>query len=151
MTIVPLLPLLELPVLKTSIPLVPAEPAFMLRTVTTPLLVAVPSPLASTMAPPVLTELRPAEPCKEPPTALVPLPIAKIRLPPRPEEEAPEPSKIEPLLPLLELPELKTSTPLTPEVPELRLRTITAPLVVEVPSPEAIERNPPELTVLRPE
>jgi hypothetical protein len=60
--IAPLLPLLALPELKTSMPLLPASPAFVLRIVTMPLVVAVPSPLPKLTAPPVLTVLRPAKP-----------------------------------------------------------------------------------------
>jgi len=55
----PLLPLLELPVLKISIPLAPVAPALVDRRLITPLLVAVPSPPETVIAPPVLTVLRP--------------------------------------------------------------------------------------------
>jgi len=58
--IAPLFPLLALPELNTSIPLVPVFPAFMLRIETMPLLVAVPSPLDTLNAPPECTVLRPA-------------------------------------------------------------------------------------------
>jgi hypothetical protein len=58
----PLLPLLVLPELKTSMPLVPAKPEFVLRIVTIPLEVAVPSPLLRLTAPPVSTVARPAKP-----------------------------------------------------------------------------------------
>jgi len=55
----PLLPELLLPELNVSMPLEPAEPALRLRITTTPLLVAVPSPLPTLNAPPVFTVLRP--------------------------------------------------------------------------------------------
>ena len=40
--------------------------------------------------------------------------------------------------------------PLTPLTPEFALRTLTMPLDVAVPSPEAMSTLPPVLTVLRP-
>jgi len=58
----PLLPLEVLPVLKTSEPDAPFEPALVVRKKTEPLLVAVPSPLDRLSRPPVLTVLRPACP-----------------------------------------------------------------------------------------
>ena len=67
----PLLPLTELPELNTSAPLTPLTPAFVLRIVITPLVVAVPSPAAMLTAPPVCTVLRPADTCTEPPALLV--------------------------------------------------------------------------------
>jgi len=60
--IAPLLPLLALPELNTRIPLEPVDPEFMLRIVTMPLVVAVPSPLLRLKAPPVNTVLRPENP-----------------------------------------------------------------------------------------
>jgi len=58
----PLLPLLVLPELNTSMPLLPALPEFKLRIVTMPLEVAVPSPLLRLTAPPVSTVLLPENP-----------------------------------------------------------------------------------------
>ena len=55
------MPPLELPELNTKAPLTPLTPEFVLRIVTTPLVVAVPSPAAMLTAPPVCTVLRPAE------------------------------------------------------------------------------------------
>jgi hypothetical protein len=55
----PLLPLLALPELKISMPLLPLDPEFVLRMVTMPLLVVMPSPLLRLKAPPVLSVLRP--------------------------------------------------------------------------------------------
>jgi hypothetical protein len=56
----PLFPLLAEPELNTNIPLLPLPPALMLRMVTMPLDVPVPSPLDKLSAPPVFSELRPA-------------------------------------------------------------------------------------------
>ena len=55
----PLFPLLALPELKSRTPLVPTAPEFDERILIVPLLVAVPSPLETLIAPPVLTVLRP--------------------------------------------------------------------------------------------
>jgi hypothetical protein len=49
----PLLPLLAVPELKTSIPEAPFVPAFAVRILRLPLVVAVPSPLSTVKAPPV--------------------------------------------------------------------------------------------------
>jgi hypothetical protein len=57
---------------------------------------------------------------------------------------------MEPLLPPLEDPELKTNKPLTPDFPALKLRIVTAPLVVAVPSPLPMLTAPPVFVMLRP-
>ena len=56
-----------------------------------------------------------------------------------------------PELPVLAEPVLKISMPLTPLVPELMDRMVTAPLEVDVPSPALRLTAPPVCTVLRPE
>ncbi len=61
-TTAPLFPPLEDPELNMSAPLPPATPAFTLRMVTEPLLVAVPSPEDKLTAPPVCKVLRPEKP-----------------------------------------------------------------------------------------
>ena len=58
--------------------------------------------------------------------------------------------KMFPELPSLLVPVLKNSDPLTPAAPEFKLRITTAPLDVEVPSPDEMRTAPPVLTVLRP-
>jgi hypothetical protein len=143
-------PLEELPELNTSIPLVPASPEFMLLIVIMPLVVSVPSPLAIRTAPPVFTELRPANPCNEPPTPLVPLPTVSNIIPDRPSVAAPVPILRPPLLPLLLLPELNISMPLVPSSPAFIERMVIIPLLVAVPSPLPIPTAPPVFTVLRP-
>jgi len=57
----------------------------------------------------------------------------------------------EPLFPPFALPELNTSMPLTPPLPELKLRMVTIPLLVAVPSPLERLNAPPVWTTLRPE
>jgi len=105
--IAPEFPELLVPELKTNMPLLPAEPALTLRTITMPLLDTVPSPLAKLKAPPVTVVLRPAKACIEPPAPLVPLPTATITAPARPPVATPEPIKMLPELPRLLEPELK--------------------------------------------
>jgi hypothetical protein len=63
----PLTPLDAVPELNTSAPLMPTTPAFADRTVTAPLLVAVPDPLATSIAPPVLEAPTPPDTVTEPP------------------------------------------------------------------------------------
>jgi hypothetical protein len=57
--IIPELPLLVVPELNTSIPLVPAVPAFIVMIFKLPLEVALPSPLSIVKAPPVTSSLLP--------------------------------------------------------------------------------------------
>ena len=64
--------------LNTNMPQLPSFPALMLRIVTAPLDVAVPSPLAKLNAPPVLLVLRPEKSYTLPPAPLVPLPADSI-------------------------------------------------------------------------
>ena len=132
----PLFPLLALPELNTSISLAPSKPALMLRMVTMPLLVAMPSPLAKLTAPPVSTVLRPANACSEPPAPLVPLPKAY-------GEQQNSTAPVTPVLPVLALPEAPTS-------PALMLRMVIMPLLVVVPSPLAKLNAPPVCTALQP-
>jgi len=103
----PLLPELLLPELKVSIPLAPDVPALMLRTMTMPLLDAVPSPLAMLNDPPVMLVLRPAKACTDPPAPLVPLPTATIIDPDRPPVATPVPTTRLPVFPFTLEPELK--------------------------------------------
>jgi hypothetical protein len=147
----PLLPVLDVPDEKTSLPLPPAVPALADLIVMAPLDVAVPSPELKLTAPPVCTVLRPEYTCTEPPAPLVPLPTDTETRPPRPAVAAAVPSISAPLLPVLELPELNTSAPLAPVVPEFALRIVTTPLDVDVPSPLLRLTAPPVCTVLRPD
>ena len=73
-------------------PLTPDVPELIDRIVMAPLDVAVPSPLATCTAPPVITVLRPASATMAPPTPLVPLPTVTSTMPPRPAVAAPLPS-----------------------------------------------------------
>jgi hypothetical protein len=57
MEIVPVAPELDVPELNVITPLTPAVPAFALRTVIAPLVVAVPSPVVIEIEPPVRTVL----------------------------------------------------------------------------------------------
>jgi hypothetical protein len=77
----PVLPSLLDPVLKYNDPLAPDVPAFKLRTTTSPLVVAVPSPDDTRTAPPVFTVLRPAFTSTWPPEPLVPLPTLTTMAP----------------------------------------------------------------------
>jgi hypothetical protein len=139
----PAFPLLEDPELKTSDPLLPLTPAFMLRIVTVPLLEAVPSPLDTLNTPPDTAVLRPDSTCTLPPAPQVPLPTVNSTVPPRPSVAEPEPRTTAPLFPLLEDPELNTSAPLLPATPALKVRILTEPLLVAVPSPEDRLSAPP--------
>jgi hypothetical protein len=147
----PLFPLLALPDEKTSMPLTPNDPAFRLRMATNPLVVAVPSPLATDTAPPVFTVLRPALTWTDPPAPLVPLPTESMIWPARPEVAAPDPRTKAPLLPLLELPLENIRKPLVPAVPAFMLRSMMVPLDVAAPSPLAKLKAPPVFNKLRPE
>jgi hypothetical protein len=73
----PLFPPLDDPELNNIAPLTPNSPAFTLRIVTVPLVVAVPSPLDTLKAPPVWTALRPENTEAAPPEPLSPLPTAR--------------------------------------------------------------------------
>jgi len=90
----PLFPLTAVPLLKYNAPLEPATPLFVDRILMSPLLVAVPSPLAKLNRPPVLTVLRPAIARICPPTPLVPLPTVMVSDPPDPDVAAPVPIQI---------------------------------------------------------
>jgi len=146
----PLLPLDADPVLNTRTPETPLSPAFTVRIVISPLVNAVPSPDPMLMLPPEFVVLRPELSKMLPPAPLVPLPTESNKRPARPEVAAPEPSKTAPLLPLLALPDEKMSIPLTPADPAFKLRIVTMPLVVAVPSPLETSNDPPVLLVLRP-
>ena len=146
----PVLPLLEVPELITSRPLVPTPPAFAVRTVIEPLLVAGPSPLRKLIYPPVWTVLKPASTARPPPEPQVPPPTVISSEPPRPEVAAPLPMYKAPLLALIDVPELKTSRPLTPVLPEFAVRIVILPLLLAVPSPVSKLRKPPVCTVLTP-
>ena len=105
----PLLPVLDVPELKTRRPLTPDVPAFAVRIVTDPLLVADPAPVVMLIRPPVSTELTPDMMPTRPPAPLLPLPTVRNSDPPVPDVAAPLPMYKAPLLPLLDVPELKTS------------------------------------------
>ena len=91
----PLFPPFDVPVLNTSIPLEPDAPEFALRITMLPLVDAVPSPLCTLSAPPVVTVLRPESTLTAPPEPLVPLPTLMLTMPPRPPVATPEPNDTE--------------------------------------------------------
>ena len=146
----PLLPAMEVPELNTSLPLVPATPAFAVVMTTLPLLLAVPSPETNKIKPPVAPVLRPAATDTSPPSPLVPLPTTRLTLPPRPAVAAPVPTRIAPLVPAVAAPELKTKAPLAPAAPPLLLAMRMEPLLDAVPSPLVILTDPPVFALLRP-
>jgi hypothetical protein len=147
----PVLLAAAVPELKKSAPLAPAAPPFVDRIFTSPLEVALPSPLNKLSRPPVATVLRPAMICTSPPTPLVPLPTVKAMDPPVPSVAAPDPSHTAPELPLDADPDEKTSMPLEPASPEFALRITTDPLDDAVPSPLPRLNAPPVAKVLRPD
>jgi hypothetical protein len=85
------LPTLLVPELNTNRPLTPDVPAFAVRIVTDPLLVAVPAPVSRLIAPPVCTVLEPDSTPNRPPDPLFPLPTVSKIEPPRPVVAAPVP------------------------------------------------------------
>jgi len=74
----PLLPLLEVPVLNTNMPLTPATPALADLNIKLPLLVAELYPVVTRIRPPLPTTalVVPADRIKGPPLPLLPLPTA---------------------------------------------------------------------------
>ena len=74
----PLLPTLEVPVLKPNAPLTPLLPALAERMRIAPLVLAVPAPLRTVMAPPVAMLLSPAVILTPPPTPLLPRPTVML-------------------------------------------------------------------------
>jgi hypothetical protein len=95
----PLLPTLELPVLRIITPLTPEVPAFAVCSNNAPLLDVVPRPLLIDTSPPVADEDAPAANAISPPDPLLPDPTVKYTAPPRPRLAAPDPMLMEPLLP----------------------------------------------------
>jgi hypothetical protein len=124
------LPLLEDPELKIKRPLDPVDPAFKLFIIITPLVEAVPSPLATLTAPPDLTVLDPACACNEPPAPLVPLPTPIMISPDRPIVAIPVPKYMAPEFPLIVDPLEKTRAPLAPAAPPLTDAILIPPLLV---------------------
>ena len=139
----PEFPELVVPVLNTNAPLTPAAPAFAVRMLTMPDVVAVPSPEPILRSPPVCTVLRPLYASKNPPDPLVPLPDTIKMEPLRPAVAAPVPRISDPELPEDVVPVLNTSAPLAPDTPALALRMLTIPELVAVPSPESKLTLPP--------
>jgi len=126
----PLLPPLAVPELKTSKPLTPAAPAFALRILISPLLVAMLDPVIMVIEPPVYILLSPEYRPSRPPDPLDPLPTVSRIDPPRPPDEDPDPMYKAPLLPKLAVPELNINRPLTPFVPAFAERILNVPLLV---------------------
>jgi hypothetical protein len=93
-TIAPLFPVFDVPVLKYNAPLPPAAPLLVDRIFTAPLVVAVPSPPTKLSSPPVCTVLRPAMTRTWPPAPLVPLPTVIATAPARPSVATPVPIQI---------------------------------------------------------
>jgi hypothetical protein len=107
-------PELLVPELNVRRPVTPPSPAFEVRIVIAPLVLAMPCPLVRPMAPPVSLLLSPEVMVINPPTPLLPVPTVMLIAPPLPSVAAPEPSETVPDEPELVVPELKTSKPLTP-------------------------------------
>jgi len=147
----PLLPLLAVPELNTSNPLTPLVPAFDVRILNAPLLDLDPKPVAILKLPPVTSLLSPPYMLIPPPDPLDPLPTASKIDPPRPPEDDPDPMYRAPLLPRVAVPELNTSKPLTPLVPALLVRILTAPLLVDEPRPLTTFNPPPVKALVSPE
>ena len=116
-----------------------------------PLLVAVPSPVIRTQAPPVVNALHPEHTVTIPPDPLVAHPVATKRRPARPFVADPDPARTLPLLPILETPELNTRSPLVPLAPPFEVRMLVMPLLADVPSPLCVITVPPADVILRPE
>ena len=147
----PAFPPAAVPELKTSIPLLPATPALLVRSTIVPLLDAVPSPDSSRSRPPDAIELRPEDSDNKAPAPLVPIPPLSVTNPLRLVVATPEPMQIIPEFPPADDPELKQSKPLDPDAPPFADRTNSAPLLVAVPSLAIKLRQPPVIVVLRPE
>jgi hypothetical protein len=132
-TIEPLLPLLAVPDFSVKLPLVPLLPAFAVRTVKAPLLVADPNPVTRDIEPPVTSVLSPELTTTRPPTYVSPLPTPMLILPLVPDVAEPVRSTIAPLLPLVAVPVFNERPPLTPDTPLSAVRTVNAPLLEVLP------------------
>jgi hypothetical protein len=95
--IVPEVPELDVPELKTRTPADPKLPEFAVRMVMEPLDVPILAPGATVTCPPVLFRLSPAVMVMKPPAPLLPLPTVMDILPPCPPVAALEPMLIDPV------------------------------------------------------
>lgn len=118
----PLLPEIDVPELNVKEPLELHAPAFALMTRTTPLDVAVPSPLKSRIGPPVKAVLHPPNAAHHPPAPDVPLPTVNKIAPLLPSVLELEPAETSPVFPHADDPELNVSRPLKPEVPPFAVK-----------------------------
>ena len=95
-------------------PLTPLGPESRLERVKDPLLLALPTPLATEIAPPVTCMLIPEDIAKYPPEDESPDPILRLKLPPTPDVADLVRTTTEPLLPLDEDPVWTDIAPLLP-------------------------------------
>jgi hypothetical protein len=144
----PVVPELDVPELKDRSPLTPLVPAFAVAIVMAPLVLAMPWPLVTPIAPPVRTVLSPAATVIKPPVPLKPVPTVMLTAPALPSVAAPVPRKMAPEEPEFDVPELNESRPLTPLSPAFEVRIVIAPLVLAIPWPLAKLMAPPVWTVL---
>ena len=138
------MPDVALPELKITDPLTPDVPAFAVLKTKLPLLELVPSPVRIDTRPPLDADDSPADKTSRPPLPLFPLPTVTYIEPPRPVIAVPEPTYKAPEFPDVEEPELRTTRPLVPAVPEFGERSTRGPLLVDDPTPLAIDKRPPE-------
>ena len=137
------MPLLVVPEVNDNMPLTPVVPAFMVFTITAPLVSVVPSPVAIDTAPPLKGKLCPAVTTTSPPGSVFDLPIDTRISPPSPCVALPVAIWMYPEPPFDAVPDVKLKCPLTPLVPASSVCTTTLPLDVAVPSPVVSETAPP--------
>ena len=140
----PLDPALVVPEVKLNIPLVPDTPASVLLRTIIPLDVAVPSPVAKLMAPPVNGSESPAATTISPPVSVLDLPTLSTILPPRPCVANPVAILTIPDAPLLVVPDEKERLPLIPETPASTVCILMNPLDLATPFPVDRDKEPPE-------
>ena len=146
----PLVPLLVVPDIKASIPLTPFVPAFTVRTTNAPLVVAVPSPVATLIAPPVKGVESPPSIIISPPLLVEDVPTLTKISPPSPPVATPVEIAIDPDAPELVVPDLNANIPLLPAFPAFTDWNTITPLLVVLPYPELNEIDPPDLSCPRP-
>lgn len=162
----PLLPALDVPLLRVRDPVTPLDTTFAELMVTTPEPELTLEPLAISTAPPSAPPINvdtPADMTTLLPATLFPAPTITLIEPPLPPVALPDWSEIQPLLPDLDVPELSRMVPdaaadktlavvitIEPE-PELTLDplvTTTAPPRLEPPKPPDTLTEPPVLPVV---
>jgi len=159
----PLAPELAVPVLNTSIPLIPVIPELAVWSNKAPLVPHDPYPLDTNNLPPfpygdcVAVDV-PADKTNSPPAPLLPVPTATYTEPALPDVAEPEPKYNAPVLPLsvvpdptykapllpeLAVPVLNTNKPLTPAVPAFAVLNNIEPLVEAAVYPVISTKRPP--------